>query len=276
MDKVFIVGGPTASGKSDFALKMALEKNGVVINADSLQIYKGLEILTAQPTPQTYLEVPHRLYGFLDPSQHFSVGMWLSLALREIENAFKNNKLPVVVGGTGLYLKALMEGLSPIPSIPPEIREQIKDNQPLNYQELQKVDPLLASRISPHDRQRTQRALEVFYGTGKPLSFWQKQKSLPPPYTFDVQVLIPPKEELEKRMILRLKAMIEGGVVDEVVQLLTCPLSTNAKKAIGFQELVNYIKGKCSFEEAFQLTLLHTRQYAKRQLTWFRHQVKNI
>lgn len=255
---------------------MALEKSGVIINADSLQIYKGLEILTAQPTPQICSEVPHRLYGFLDPSQQFSVGMWLSLALQEIEKALKDNKLPVVVGGTGLYLKALMEGLSHIPSISPEIRERLKDNQPLNYKELQKVDPLLASRISPHDRQRTYRALEVFYGTGKPLSFWQKQKPRPPSYTFDVQILIPPKEELEKRMALRLQAMVEEGVIDEIEHLLTCHLSTNAKKAIGFPEFIDYIKGKCTFEEAFELTLIHTRQYAKRQLTWFRHQVKNI
>jgi len=276
LGKVFIISGPTASGKSDFALKRALEKNGVIINADSLQVYKSLEILTAQPAPQACLEIPHRLYGFLDPSQHFSVGKWLSLAHQEIENALENNKLPFIVGGTGLYLKTLMEGLSPIPPISPDIRKMIKDDQTQNYEELKKVDPVLASRISPQDCQRTQRALEVFHGTEKPLSFWQQQKPCPPPYNFHVHILIPPKDELEKRMTSRLESMVKCGLVEEIKDLLTRPLSTNAKKAIGFYEFAGYVNGTCTFEEAFKLTLLHTRQYAKRQMTWFRHQFKNI
>ena len=274
MGKVLLIGGPTASGKSALAFKKAKNTNGVIINGDSLQLYKGFEILTAQPTPEEQSEVPHQLYGFLDPSQIFSVGKWLPLVTQEIERALREEKLPIVVGGTGLYLKTLMDGMSPIPSIPPEVRKNIKDNQPQNFEDLKKVDPSLAARISPQDRQRTIRGLEVFYGTGKPLSFWQTLPLSPPPYTFETVIFMPSKDELEKRMASRLKAMVDHGVIEEVAHLMTLPLCLNAKKAIGFREFEAYITGDFSLEEALELTLIHTRQYAKRQLTWFRHQFK--
>jgi tRNA dimethylallyltransferase len=275
LGKVLLIGGPTASGKSGLALEKARALDGVIINGDSLQVYRGLEILTAQPSPQECQEVPHRLYGFLDPSQTFSVGKWLSLVNTEIEAALKDNKLPIVVGGTGLYLKSLRDGISEIPAIDPQIRKQLKNSQEENYAELKKVDPLLAERLSPQDRQRTQRGLEVFYGTGKPLSFWQTRKPLPSPYEFDICLLMPSKAELEKRITLRLQKMLEQGVLDEIARLRLNPLSLQARKAIGFQEFEAYLKGETSFEDALELTLIHTRQYAKRQLTWFRHQFKN-
>lgn len=274
MGKVLLIGGPTASGKSDLALKKAKALDGVIINGDSLQIYRGLEILTAQPSLKERQEVHHYLYGFLDPSQTFSVGKWLPLVTSEIEAALKNNKLPIVVGGTGLYLKSLRDGISTIPSIDPQIRKQLKDSQEENYAELRKVDPLLAERLSPQDRQRTQRGLEVFYGTGKPLSFWQAQKPLPFSYEFETCLLMPNKQELEDRITLRLHKMLEEGVLDEISRLRLSSLSSQARKAIGFQEFEAYLKGEISFEDAFELTLIHTRQYVKRQLTWFRHQFK--
>lgn len=274
LGKVLLIGGPTASGKSDLALEKAKTLDGVIINGDSLQVYRGLEILTAQPSPQEYQEVHHHLYSFLDPSQTFSVGKWLPLVMSEIEAALKNNKLPIVVGGTGLYLKSLRDGISMIPSIDPQIRKQLKYSQEENYAELKKVDPLLAGRLSPQDRQRTQRGLEVFYGTGKPLSFWQAQKPLPSAYEFETYLFMPNKQELENRITLRLHKMLERGVLDEISHIRLSSLSSQARKAIGFQEFEAYLKGEISFEDAFELTLIHTRQYAKRQLTWFRHQFK--
>lgn len=274
LGKVLLIGGPTASGKSGLALEKAKAFDGVIINGDSLQVYRGLEILTAQPSPQECQDIPHRLYGFFDPSQTFSVGKWLPLVTSKIETALKDNKLPIIVGGTGLYLKSLKDGISAIPPIDPQIRKQLKDSQEENYAELKKIDPLLAERLSPNDCQRTQRGLEVFYGTGKPLSFWQTQKPLPSPYEFDICLLMPNKEELEKRIALRLQKMLEMGVLDEITRLKLSPLSSQAKKAIGFQEFEAYLKGETSFENARELTLIHTRQYAKRQLTWFRHQFK--
>lgn len=178
MGKVLLIGGPTASGKSELALKKAKALDGVIINGDSLQIYHGLEILTAQPSPQEYQEARHHLYGFLDPSQSFSVGKWLPLVTFQIETALKNNKLPIVVGGTGLYLKSLRDGISTIPSIDPQIRKQLKDSQEENYSELRKVDPFLAERLSPQDRQRTQRGLEVFLWNRKTSQFLASSKTI--------------------------------------------------------------------------------------------------
>ena len=274
LGKVLLIGGPTASGKSDLALKKAKALDGVIINGDSLQVYRGLEILTAQPSLQEYQEVRHHLYGFLDPSQTFSVGKWLPLVTSEIEAALKNNKLPIVVGGTGLYLKSLRDGISTIPPIDPQIRKQLEGSQKENYAKLKKVDPFLAERLSPQDCQRTLRGLEVYYGTGKPLSFWQAQKPLPSDYKFETCLLMPSKQELEDRITLRLHKMLEQGVLDEISRLQLFFPSSQARKAIGFREFEAYLKGEISFGDAFELTLIHTRQYIKRQSTWFRHQFK--
>jgi tRNA dimethylallyltransferase len=275
--KVLIVAGPTASGKSAFAKRLAQGKNGVILNGDSLQVYHGLEILTDQPSPEDQKEFPHRLYGFLDPHQTWSAGKWISLLLPEVEAILKEGRTPIVVGGTGLYLKALSEGISPLPPVDPDVRKELQaqgQTQDSLYDELQTIDPELAARIDRHDRQRTLRGLEVFHGTGKPLSFWQSQKPIQPPYEFEKILLMPQKEELERRMRTRLENMLEKGVLKEVSHVLSSSPSTTALKAIGLREFGSYLDGRCSLDEAKELILIHTRQYAKRQRTWFRHQFK--
>ena len=273
--KVLIYAGPTASGKSALAFERASSQNGVILNGDSLQVYQGIEILTAQPSLAEQQDIPHRLYGFLDSSEACSVGRWLPLVLAEIEKAHAVGQLPIIVGGTGLYLKALVEGLSPLPSVDPQVREDLKQsgrNLPELYQDLQQVDPLLANRVSSQDKQRILRGLEVFYGTGTPLSVWQTQPPSPPPYDFETILLMPPADLLEGRIKERLERMLDQGLVEEVSRAMLRPFSINAQKAIGFMEFKAFLEGESSFEEAKALTLLHTRQYAKRQRTWFRNQ----
>ena len=278
MNKVVIIGGPTASGKSTLANQLAQEKKGAILNGDSLQVYAGLEILTDQPSPQAQQEIPHGLYGFLDPTQCYSAGLWLSQVLPKIESSLKEDLTPIVVGGTGLYLKTLLTGISPIPSIDPEIRQYLltRDSatQEILYHELQARDSALAARIHPHDHQRTLRGLEVFYGTGKPLSYWQTKKPSPFPYDFETILVMPTKEESQTKIAERIKIMLEKGVLEEIAAVLPLPPSPTAMKAIGLREFGNFIEGKCSFEEAKELTFIHTCQYAKRQRTWFRHQFK--
>ncbi|MBA3813915.1 MAG: tRNA (adenosine(37)-N6)-dimethylallyltransferase MiaA [Alphaproteobacteria bacterium] len=278
MDKVVVIGGPTASGKSALATQIAQEKGGAILNGDSLQVYAGLEILTDQPSYELQGEIPHRLYGFLDPTQPYSAGMWLAHVLKEIEECHQKGLLPIVVGGTGLYLRTLLEGITPIPSIDPHIREYLltRDSatQEILYHELQARDSLLAARIHPHDRQRTLRGLEVFYGTGKPLSFWQTQKPQPYPYEFDTILCMPSKEDHRAKIAERIEGMLVKGVLEEIKAVLSLRPSSTAMKAIGLRELGAYLEGKCSLEEAKELTFIHTCQYAKRQRTWFRHQFK--
>lgn len=275
MGKVIVIGGPTASGKSALAYRLAQDKKGVILNGDSLQVYAGVEILTDQPSYKTQREIPHRLYGFLDPTQSYSAGLWLTQAVTEIENCHREGLLPIIVGGTGLYLKALLEGISPIPSIPPHIRRELNErgaSQDILYQELQTIDKTLADRIHPHDRQRTMRGLEVYYGTGKSLSYWQTQKPSPLPYDFKTILLILEKEDLHSKIKDRIETMLSKGVLEEIAALLPLPLSPTALKAIGLREFGAYLKGDCSLEQAKQQTFIHTCQYAKRQRTWFRQQ----
>lgn len=272
-----IVAGPTASGKSSLAFQLAQERNGVILNGDSLQVYRGLEILTAQPSLEHQQKIPHHLYGFLDPKATYSVGKWRELAISEINQIHESGKLPIVVGGTGLYLKSLLEGMVAIPPLDPEVRKELEvqgRSQEALYAELEKVDPDLATRINPHDKQRTLRGLEVFYGTGKPLSFWQSQKPEVLPYEFEKILLMPSREEEEERIAKRLEGMLECGVLEEIKAFLSQSPSLTAMKAIGLREFGAFLNGECAFEQAKELTFFHTRQYAKRQRTWFRHQFK--
>jgi len=277
--KVVVIGGPTASGKSTFAYKLAQEKQGIILNGDSLQVYAGLEILTDQPPTKTQREIPHGLYGFLDPTKSYSAGLWLSQIVNEIEKGLQKGLLPIVVGGTGLYLKALLEGISPIPLFDPVIRQTLHErhnSQDDLYQELQAVDSLLAARIHPHDHQRTLRGLEVFYGTGKPLSYWQTLKPIPLPYAFETILLMPSKKELHAKISNRIDDMVTKGVLEEIAAVLPLPPSHTAMKAIGLREFWAFLEGKSSLEEAKELTFIHTCQYAKRQKTWFTHQFPSL
>jgi tRNA dimethylallyltransferase len=275
LDKVVVIAGPTASGKSAYALHLAKTAQAFIINADSLQVYRDLEILTAQPSLAEQKLLPYHLYGILDPQETCSVGRWLPLALAAIKTAHEKGCLPIVVGGTGFYLRALIEGLSPLPSQDADIRAALQTEETTTlYQELQTVDPLLADRLNPNDRQRIMRGVEVFRGTGTPLSFWQASAARPTSYTFESYLFLPPPDVLEARIAQRLENMLKNGVLEEISQALKKPISMGAQKALGFKEFSAHLQGKISLEEAKALTLVHTRQYAKRQRTWFRHQFK--
>lgn len=277
--KVVVIGGPTASGKSTLACKLAQEKEGVVLNGDSLQVYAGLETLTDQPSYEIQRKIPHDLYGFLDPTQPYSAGMWFADVRKAIDNAHQKDLLPIIVGGTGLYLKTLIEGITPIPSIDPHVRAQLtarECTQDVLYHELQAVDGALAARIHPHDHQRTLRGLEVFYGTGKPLTEWQMEKPQPLPYTFEKILVMPSTDNLREKIALRIESMLTKGVLEEIAAFLALSPSPTAMKAIGLREFGAFLQGSCSLEEAKKLTFIHTCQYAKRQRTWFRYQFDRV
>ncbi|MBS0185791.1 MAG: tRNA (adenosine(37)-N6)-dimethylallyltransferase MiaA [Proteobacteria bacterium] len=279
---VFIIAGPTASGKSQFSLDLAKLINGVIINADSLQLYEDLPILTAHPPAHDLKKIPHKLYGILPSETRITAPIWAKLAHGEIQKAFKAQKRPILVGGTGFYLKVLMEGLDEIPQIPPEIRE--KGNQLIKekglsflWENLKMKDPEILSHLSPNDTQRIQRAWEVYEFTHQPLSFWQNKNNLSKnqsSLSFFKILFKPPRESLCKVIDQRATLMIEKGALKEVQNLFTKGLSPShpLRKAVGVSELESYLEGTLSLEEARLKMSIKTRQYAKRQTTWFAHQ----
>lgn len=278
---IFVIAGPTASGKSVFAAEFAEKHNGIIINADSVQVYKDLEILSSRPSPDAFLKVPHKLYGFLDAHDSCSAGLWRSLVLKEIQECYQQGKLPVIVGGTGLYLKILTEGLSPIPQIDKNIRvlarERAQKNIQALYDELAELDPVIVTRLKPTDSQRIVRAWEVVKSTGIPLSEWQR-KCLPPSNQqekiFTNILLLPPREEVNLRADVRLDHMLKNGVLAEIEGILkqkVDPAST-IYKAIGLRDFAAYLQGQISLEEALTKAKIATHQYIKRQYTWFKNQ----
>jgi tRNA dimethylallyltransferase len=272
---VLIIAGATASGKSAVALRLAEQRNGLILNADSMQVYEGLPILSAQPVPGD----PHRLYGVLKAFERCSAARWRTMVTAEINRALEAAKLPIVVGGTGLYIKALTEGLSPIPEIDEGHAQawytERNDWTAADFRTaLTKVDPVLAGQLK--DRQRLARALLVGQVTGTPLSVWQKTPPPPVPYTFHKQWLTMPRGALHARIAQRLEAMFIAGVLDEVAAFTKRGLdpALPIMKTLGLAALQNYLQGLLSLEEAKHRILTTTRQYAKRQETWFRHQYK--
>ncbi len=285
MDKdnlVIVIAGPTASGKSQLALDIALSVGGAVVNADSMQVYRDTPVLSACPTAEDKALVEHCLYEIWDASKNGSVVEWLELAVAEIRRLWVEGKVPVVVGGTGLYLDNLINGVTPVPETSEAVRHQVKEMlaaEGVNalHERLSEVDPETALRLSRNDTTRVRRALEVFYDTGKPLSVWHKLPMVQklPEARFDVIKIIPPREELDVRCYRRFDRMIELGAVDEVRALAARGLDKKlpAMRALGVPELLAYVEGNCSLEEAVSLGKLHTRQYAKRQRTWFNHKL---
>lgn len=277
-----IVAGPTASGKTAFALALARQAPSVVINADALQLYDGLPILTAQPKVDERASVPHALFAVLAPDAPSSVGLWLSMAERALEKALEQGKKPIVVGGTGLYFRALFCGLAEIPSIPDSVRQ---DTRRL-YEEcghdafrllLAARDPQSAERIKPNDRQRLMRAYEVVVHTGKPLGAWHKEKtSVACLRRFQVEkhLFMPDRAELYARCDARFLAMMDAGALDEARAILTRNPSADwpVLKALGARELVAHVQGRISLDEAIAKAQQSTRNYAKRQVTWFKNQ----
>ncbi len=288
---LYLIGGPTASGKSALALEIARRENGVIINADAMQVYKGLPILTSQPSPDEKKEIPHKLYEVVDPAERSSVAGWLLKAQEAIHNALRDKRTPIVVGGTGLYFKALMEGLAEIPDIPDNVRASTQELYeklgPDEFRsELAKADPDSASRLKPNDRQRLIRAYEVVRYTGKPLGHWQTAKthhSAPAPldpekYDLRPILLLPERNKLYATCNKRFLAMMERGAMDEVKALTARQLDPGlpAMKIIGVPELSALFKGDMSREEAQLKAQQATRNYAKRQITWFKNQWKGL
>jgi tRNA dimethylallyltransferase len=277
---VIVVAGPTASGKSALALALADALNGMIINADSLQCYRDLRILTARPDEAAERQVPHRLYGFLDAGVGGSAAHWLTLALDEIAGATTAGRLPILVGGTGLYLRALEKGLAPIPQIPEEIRnEAVELHRELGgtafRERLAQLDPTAAQRLFPGDRQRLIRAFEVARATGVPIGQWRQQPLAQSAYRIATILLAPPRERLYAVCNARFVRMIEAGALDEAARIAARGLDPDlpAMKALGLPELLAHLRGEMPLDAAINAAQRATRRYAKRQMTWFRHQV---
>lgn len=276
-----IVAGPTASGKSALAAALAEARRGSVIDADSMQVYRDLPILTAQPDAQTRARAPHRLYGVLDAAERCSAGRWRAMALAEMETARAQGRLPVLCGGTGLYLKALTEGIAELPPIPPEVRaaaaRRLTEIGPAGlHAELQMRDPDTVARLHPNDGQRLQRAWEVLEATGRGLAAWQAAtQGAPAPWSYFWVVLLPPREALYPACDARLEAMLEAGALAEVRALLARGLDPRmpAMKALGVAQFAAHLRGEVSLNQALAAAQQATRRYAKRQLTWLRAQV---
>jgi tRNA dimethylallyltransferase len=277
-----LIAGPTASGKSALALELAQKAGGVVINADSMQVYRDLRVITARPMPEEEAIVPHRLYGHVDAAVNFSAGAWVNDAAAVLAEARAQHRLAIFAGGSGLYFKALTRGLSAVPPIAPEIRESVRarlerDGVEALHAELARHDPSSAERLKPRDRTRIARALEVIEATGRSLTDWHRDGLPPllPPGSFRALFLEPDRDALYARIDARFEAMLKSGAMDEVAALAARGLDPllPAMKAHGVPALIRHLEGEMTREEAAEIGRADTRHYAKRQFTWFRHQL---
>ena len=279
-----VIAGPSASGKSRLAMAVASAFNGVIINADSMQLYRELRILTARPSPMDEAAIPHRLYGVLPAAEACSAAAWRELALAGIAAAEAAGQLPIVVGGTGLYVRALLRGLAAVPPIPPSVQAEARALQerlgPEGFHRLlAERDPAMAARLPPNDRQRLLRAFTVVTATGKSLADWQNAEDGTP--AFDRPYLglrvDAPREWICARCDARLERMMEEGALDEVRALLALNLDPElpAMKALGVRELARHLRGEETLDAALAATRLATRRYVKRQTTWLRNQVEH-
>lgn len=276
------MAGPTASGKSAFALSLAQKTGGVIINADSQQVYADLRVLTARPSAEEEAQATHKLYGMLGTDESCSAGKWLRYAKMEIDWAHSMGQHAIVCGGTGLYIKALMEGISDIPDIDTSVRAQTTSDYELMGKDafearLREIDPGFFERLAVYDRQRLIRAYEVWLGTGKTLSWWQNQpQHAPYPIEiFEIHKVELPRDQLYARCDSRFETMLEQGALDEVKHLISLNLSADLPimKTLGVKELSAYLRAEISLEQAVSTAQQATRNYAKRQMTWFRNQL---
>ena len=280
---VILLAGPTASGKSRLAIELARRFAGVVINADSMQVYRELRVLTARPGPADERDVPHRLYGHVPAAERYSVGRWLNDVESVLGEVRAASQVPIVVGGTGLYFTALTQGLAAVPAIPAEVRAGLRhetQDVPAEalHTRLAAVDPEDAAQIRPGDRARILRALDVFAATGRPLAEWKRVAAAPPlvdPASALKIVLSPDRSLLHQRIAERAGRMIQDGAIAEVEALAQLGLDSElpAMKAIGVRMLIDHAAGKLSLDEALAAISTETRRYAKRQMTWFRNQM---
>ncbi|MDA7576519.1 tRNA (adenosine(37)-N6)-dimethylallyltransferase MiaA [Candidatus Pelagibacter sp.] len=281
--KIVLISGPTSSGKSSFAIKLAEKINGEIINADSMQVYKELIILSARPNPKNYKKIKHHLYGFHSVKKIFSTGDWLKLVLKKIKELKKKNKVPIFVGGTGLYFKALTNGLVKIPNIPIRFRNKVRKlhntiGQRKFYQKLLKVDSYSKNMIKPTDVQRSIRAYEVKLYTKKSLHEWFKStKSYFKDDEFFKIYISYPRQDLVKRIANRTEEMIKSGAILEVKKFIKLKIrkDNSVNKAIGINEIKEYLDKKTVLAEVKEKISIKTRQYAKRQSTWARGNMNN-
>ena len=281
--KIVLISGPTASGKSKFALNLAKKIDGEILNADSMQVYKQFKILTARPSIQDLKKIKHHLYGIIDVNKNFSTGDWLKLSIKKIKEIRKRKKIPIIVGGTGLYFKALTEGFVKIPTVPIRVRNQIrklqkKIGQEKFFNKLNEIDPKVKNKIEKNDTQRSIRAYEIKYYTKKSLFEWFKNTKK---YFLDnefIKIYINyPKNEVIKKANSRVNIMLKSGAIAEVKKFNTLKISkqNSVNKVIGIVEISNYLNDNCNLDEAKDLISIKTRQYIKRQFTWARGQMAN-
>ena len=273
-----LVAGPTASGKSALALALAERLRGTIVNADSMQVYRELRVLTARPTLDEEARVPHALYGARPAAEPGSVAWWRSEALAAMEAAHDAGRLPIVTGGTGMYFASLTDGLAAIPNPGTQARAEARAllhelGAPALHAQLAAVDPATATRLKPNDSQRIARAWEVWRGTGTGLTAWQAQRGEKAPWRFTAILLDPPRDALRSAIATRFAAMLADGALDEVRVLLAQDLDPTlpAMRAHGVPELSAYLRNEINLDEAGRRTELVTGQYTKRQATWFRH-----
>ena len=273
---LIVIHGPTASGKSALALYLAKQLNGEIVNGDSLQVYDQLKVLTARPTDQDTQEIPHHLYGILGKDQNASVAWWYEAAGRCIQTIHARHRLPIVVGGTGLYLKTLTHGLSAIPAISSQVRSHVRSlaDRPDFFTLVKEHDPEIADVLRPEDRQRLARALEVKFQTGHSIRFWQKQSIKLFDFSVCSLALIPDRTALYDRINQRVLAMVNQGALEEVEAIIKAGLEPDCSllKAIGVFEFGQFLREEWPLDRAVEKTQQLTRNYAKRQLTWLRNQ----
>ena len=276
--KIILISGPTASGKSNFAVKIAKKINGEIINADSMQVYKQLKILTARPTKKNQKNIKHHLYGVIDLKKNFSTGRWLNLAIKNIKEIRKRKKIPILVGGTGLYFQSLINGLVKIPKIPIKFRNKIrlmqkKEGQKKFYKKLIQLDPKVKNKFDSNDSQRSIRAFEIKLYTKVSMYDWlNKTKSQFKDRDFLKLYIDFKREELVQRIMIRTIKMLKEGAIEEVKRFIKLKIKKDhgVKKVIGIDELTQLLNKQINLEDAQELISIKTRQYAKRQATWAR------
>jgi len=281
--KIILIAGPTASGKSNFALKLAKKVNGEIINADSMQVYKQLEVLTARPNKKDLKKIKHHLYGFFDVKKNFSTGEWLKLSIKKIKEIKNKKKVPIIVGGTGLYFKALTDGLVKIPNIPIRLRDKIrlmqkKLGQKKFYKQLLRLDPLIKKKIEKNDVQRSIRAYEIKYHTKTSIINWYKKTKKYISSDQFIELYIDyPRERLINRINLRVDEMFVYGAIQEVKRFnkIKVKKENSSNKVIGIKEISDLLNKQCNLEQTKELIAIKTRQYAKRQATWARGQMQS-
>ena len=281
--KIILIAGPTASGKSNFALKLAKKVNGEIINADSMQVYKQLEVLTARPNKKDLKKIKHHLYGFFDVKKNFSTGEWLKLSIKKIKEIKNKKKVPIIVGGTGLYFKALTDGLVKIPNIPIRLRDKIrlmqkKLGQKKFYKLLLRLDPLIKKKIEKNDVQRSIRAYEIKYHTKTSIINWYKKtKKYISSDQFIEFYIDYPREKLINRINLRVDKMFVYGAIQEVKRFnkIKVKKENSSNKVIGIKEISDLLNKQHNLEQTKELIAIKTRQYAKRQATWARGQMQS-